>query len=39
MTFWRKKAEIEIKTHCEFLPDDAWDMIPVCRDLKKMESR
>jgi len=33
--FWKKKAEIEIVTHCEFIPEDGWDLIPVCRDLKK----
>jgi len=35
MTFWTKKVEIEVVTHCEFVPDEGWDGIPVCRDLKK----
>jgi len=37
--FWRKRAEIEIATHCEFVPEDAWDSIPVCRDLKLEKRR
>jgi len=37
--FWRKRKEVEIVTHCEFLDFDAWDMIPVCRDRKREVKR
>jgi len=37
--FWKKKPEIMIETHCEFVPYEAWDNIPVCRDLKHSKRR
>lgn len=36
--FWTKRVDIEIKTHCEFVPKDGWSGVPVCRDLMKNNS-
>lgn len=37
--FWTKKVKVEIKTHCEFVPEEGWDVVPVCRDLKVKKLR
>jgi len=33
--FWTKRVELDKVTHCEFVPEEAWGMIPVCRDKKQ----